>query len=682
MPPHSSAIAPASAQSPRGLVRQLMLLVAAALLGLGLAAPAGAQQDAITPNYKDADIRQIIEAVAEVTGKNFIIDARVKAQVTLISSQPMSSEAFYEAFLSILQVYGFVAVESGNVVKILPDTNARQVPGNDLPGTISATSDEIVTHVIQVKNVGAAQLVPILRPLIPQYGHLAAHPASNMLIISDRANNVNRMMRIIRRIDQSGDEEIEVIRLEHASAGEMVRILVSLNQAGARGGDGAASPLGLVADERTNSVLISGDMADRLRFRALIAHLDTPLEEGGNTQVIYLKYANAEELATKLKEQVTQVAGAQGQAAAGQQAAQAVTIWADEDTNALVITAPPKVMRSLKSVIDKLDIRRAQVLVEAVFAEITADKSADLGVTWALDGTEDVAGAGLTNFGAGGIRDVGAAAIGGGEISGEALGAIQDGLTFGVGRISENGTSFAAILRALAGDADTNILSTPSLVTMDNEEAEISVGQEVPFLTGQFTNTGGTTGAVNPFSTIQREDVGLTLKITPQINEGDAVILDVELEVSNISQGASGAVDIVTNQRTIRQKVVLEDGGIIVLGGLIDESLLESDSRVPILGKIPGLGWLFRSRSTSKIKRNLMVFIRPRILRDASQAAIETNTKYNYIRDLQLGGGDISLISGDERPAMPALPMVAPTTTTAPTLPTESAESESETDGR
>ncbi|MBT8137065.1 MAG: type II secretion system secretin GspD [Gammaproteobacteria bacterium] len=626
------------------------LALAIAMLSL---APvlAQAEGELITPNYKDADIRQIIEAVSEVTGQNFIIDARVKAQVTLISSTPMTPEAFYETFLSVLQVYGFVAVPSGNVVKILPDTNARQLPGNDLPRQIS-NSDEIVTQVIEVQNVGAAQLVPILRPLVPQYGHLAAHPASNMLIISDRAANVNRMLRIIRRIDQAGDDDIEVMRLEHATAGDMVRILTSLSQSAARA-DGGASSLQLVSDDRTNSILISGDKTARLRFKALIAHLDTPLEEGGNTQVIYLRYADAEELAGKLKEQANQSTSAPGQA---QPAGSNVVIWADTPTNALVITAPPKVMRSLRSVIDKLDIRRLQVQVEAILVDLTADKSAELGITWAADSTRDSASAGLTNFGgAANVSEViGAAASGVDPAAG--LGFIQDGLTFGVGRIKDNGTNFAVILRALAGDANTNILSIPSIVTMDNEEAEVSVGQEVPFLTGSFSNSGGTVGAVNPFQTIQREDVGLKLKVTPQINEGDAVIMEIELEVSSLGQGSTAAVDLITNQRTIRQKVVVEDGGIIVLGGLIDENLLESDNRVPGLGRLPIIGNLFKSRTTRKVKRNLMVFISPTILRDAAQAYRATDSKYQYIRELQLGGdGRIQLMPREQRPTMPQI---------------------------
>lgn len=630
--------------------RLSVALMLAMLMGL-TSSPGLGEGERITPNYKDADIRQIIEAVSEVTGTNFIIDARVKAQVTLISSTAMTPEAFYDTFLAILQVYGFVAIPAGDVVKILPDTNARQLPGNDLPRSIGNT-DEIVTQVIAVQNIGAAQLVPILRPLVPPYGHLAAHPSSNMLIISDRAANVNRMLRIINRIDQSGDEEIEVMRLEHASAGDLVRILTALNQ-GASRGDTGGSPMQIVADDRTNSILISGDKSDRLRIKTLIAHLDTPLEEGGNTQVIYLNYADAEELAGKLKEQATQTTSNQGSSNSN---TSNVTIWADVPTNALVITAPPKVMRSLRSVIDKLDIRRLQVQVEAILVDVSVDKSAQLGITWAADSTGDTAGAAVTNFGGTtNVSDIAAAALSD-SLDASILGGLQNGLTYGVGKISDNGTSFAAVLTALAGDANNNILSMPSIVTMDNEEAEVSVGREVPFLTGSFSSTGGTVGSVNPFQTIQREDVGLRLTVTPQINEGDAVIMEIELEVSSVEESASGAVDLTTSQRSIRQKVVVEDGGIIVLGGLIDESLLERDNRVPGLSRIPILGNLFKARTTNKMKRNLMVFISPTILRDSVDAFYETNSKYQYIRGQQTGkDGKVPLMPGESRPVMPLI---------------------------
>jgi len=604
--------------------------LALAWLGAALLPQQAMAQATITPNYKDADLQQVIEAVGAVTGRNFIIDPRVKAQVTMISSTAMSPEAFYEAFLSILQVYGYVAVPSGDVIKILPDANARQMPGWEGSAAANRRSDDIVTQVVQVSNVAAAQLVPILRPLIPQYGHLAAHPASNMLIISDRAANVERILSIVRRIDQSSDEEYEVIRLNFASAAETVRVVGALQQAG--GGEGAAA-LTVVADERTNSILISGDKTDRLRLKTLIAHLDTPLEEGGDTRVRYLRYADSADLATKLETQYSGMADDAG--GAPPPGGADVTIWADEQTNALVVTAPPKVMRSMMTVIDKLDIRRAQVLVEAIIVEVSATTAAQLGISWAAfdDGTL----AGATRFSAVSPGIVGlAGAVGGDTVNpAEIAGAIQDGINIGLGRIRDDGLSFAALIDALEADTDSNIMATPTLVTLDNEEAEINVGQEVPFLTGSFSNTGGNNGAVNPFQTVQREQVGLKLKLTPQINEGDAVLLKLDQEISALTNSGV-AVDLITTNRTLTTSVIVEDGGTLVLGGLLQDDLRQVEQRVPLLGSIPLLGALFRSQSTDQVKTNLMLFIKPTILRDSVAVAYETNQKYQFIRDAQL----------------------------------------------
>lgn len=634
----------------------------AALLAFALPLAAAAQQGAqITPNYKDADLGQVIEAVSQVTGKNFIVDPRVRAQVTMLSTAPMSPAAFYEAFLAILQVHGFVAVPSGSVIKILPDATSRQMPANDLPDRISSTSDEIVTQVVQVRNVSAAQLVPILRPMMPQSAHLAAYPSANMLIISDRASNVNRMMRIIQRIDRSGDGDFEVIRLEHASANEIVRVINSLSAAqGAEAAGGAR----VVADERTNSVLVSGETSQRLRFRTVITHLDTPLEAGGDTQVRFLRYADAEKLAAKLKEQSgATVAAAGGQAAAQAAAAggvdKSVTIWADPETNALVMTAPPKTMRSLMGVVDRLDVRRAQVIIEAMLVEVSTDASRDLGVNWIIDGSGDNFLVGLFQQP---IAGVGIAEIAAGFDDPSSVTSAPGGLTIGGGRDEATGTNFAAILRALASDGDTNVVSMPSVITLDNEEAQIKVAQEVPFLTGTFTNTGGTGGAVNPFQTIERKEVGNILKITPQITDEDTILLKIEQEASGIAAAAAqvSSTDLVTNKRTISTRVLVDDGGMIVLGGLIEDRLTESESRVPLLGRIPVIGALFRTRNTQKTKTNLMVFIRPRVLRTAEQAAIETNAKYNYLRNLQLDNeGKVKLMPGAQRPRLP--PLVGPT---------------------
>jgi general secretion pathway protein D len=620
----------------------------AALLVLFLLPLAYSQEATITPNYREADIRQIVEAVGEVTGRNFILDPRVNAKVTMLSSTPMSPDAFYEAFLSILQVNGYIATTTGNVIKIVPDASARQYSG--LLSTDGAAADDIVTQVIRVENVGAAQLVPILRPLSPQYGHLAAHPGSNMLIISDRASNVDRMIRIIRRIDQANDEEIEVVRLEHASASEVVRVMTALTQTPRP--DGVPVNTSLVADARTNSILIGGDRSERLRIRTLIAHLDTPLEDGGDTQVRYLYYADAEELATKLQTHFTnQVAAEAG--AAGAPSGTEVSVWSDPQNNAIVVNAPPKMMRSLMSIVDKLDIRRAQVLVEAIIVEIITDRSSDLGVTWATDGSGSNSAIALTDFSGVGTSVIDLAAAGGGGAVNPA-GLVGQGITMGVGRITDSGTSFAAILSALQGDADTNIISTPTIVTTDNEEASLNVGQEVPFLSGSFSNTGSTGGAVNPFQTIQREQVGVKLTITPQINEGDSLLLKISQEVSSIAGSSEGAADLITNERTIETTVIVEDGGILVLGGLIEDTLRESEQRVPLLGSIPILGNLFRSRSTDLVKTNLMVFIRPKILRDSAQTAFETNARYKIIRESQLGGR-VDLMPGAVRPVLPPI---------------------------
>ena len=421
----------------------------------------------ITPNYKDADLSQIIQAVAEVTGKNFIIDPRVNAKVTMLSSTPMSPAAFYEAFLSVLQVYGYIAVPAGKVIKIIPNADQRQVPANDLPDSVSATSDEIVTQVVSLKNVSAAQLVPMLRPLQPPYGHLAAYSSGNMLIISDRASNVNLLMRIIERIDESGDEPVEVIALHNASAADVVRIVNSLSQG--QGAEGAGAAVKIVADDRTNSILLTGEKSQRLRLKALIVNMDTPLATGGDTQVRYLRYADAEKIAEKLKGQATASAKAQGgppsPVAAGGTTSNvdaSVTIWADIATNALIITAPPKIMKSLMAVIDKLDIRRAQVQVEAIIVEIDVNKSSNLGVQWLLDGGNSY-GYGVTNLpgGSTSIVDLAAAVLGatgstatvpttGTTSGGISSSTIGTGATFAVGKYNaDTKRGFAALIQAL-----------------------------------------------------------------------------------------------------------------------------------------------------------------------------------------------------------------------------------------
>ena len=678
--------------APSASLACVLLLFAAAALAAPEQPPSQQQasQQRITPNFKDADITQIAEAVSAATGKNFIIDPRVRAQVTMLSATPMSPDAFYQAFLSILQVHGFVALPAGGVIKIVPDANARQYPSDDLPNRVSSSSDEIVTQVIAVKSVNAAQLVPILRPLIPQYGHLAAYPASNILIISDRANNVNRIMRIIQRIDQVGDADVEIVPLQNASATEIVRVINSLYQQQAAA-EGAASGFKVVADERSNSILLSGEKDTRLRMRVLIAHLDTPLQSGGDTQVRYLQNADAEKIAAKLKEQITGIAqaaaGAGGAAAQGPaaQSEKGTIIWADPATNALVITATPKIMRSLMSVIDKLDIRRAQVLVEAIIVDVDLSKSAALGVNWAFfgQGNNTTPAAGFISP-ISGTSIVDLANLVANPATALASGAtVPTGATIGVGRIQANGLNFAAMLRALRSDSNSNVVATPSAVTSDNQEATLKVASEVPFLTGQFTSTGAANSSVTPFQTIQREEVGTILKLTPQINEGGAaVMLKIDLESSSVvpkNSGPQGAVDLTTTKRTISTRVLIEDGGIVVLGGLTSADYSRQETRVPFLGAIPIIGQAFKTRAGSADRTDLMVFIRPKILRTDEQSAIETNTKYNYIREEQrkvTGEREwLPILPGAKQPELPDLPPRVPAQSSAP-APTSAADKE------
>jgi general secretion pathway protein D len=606
----------------------------------------------ITLNLNNADIEALIKTVSEHTGKNFVIDPRVKGKVTVISAHPMDRDEFYQVFLSILEVHGFSTVPSGGLIKIVPDVKAKQNGIPTISGLSDLPGDQVVTRIIQVKNVTAAQMVPILRPLIPQEGHLAAYPTTNVLIISDRKQNVDRLLKIIKDIDKVSDSTIEVVTLQHASAAEVVRILNSLQASNQTGKGAAASAANkLVADERTNSVLISGDPTVRLKSKVLIKHLDTPFDNVGNAQVIYLKYANANDLVAVL----TGVSESMDNTKQGGKAASKPTIpiniQADEASNALIITAPPDLYRSLEAIVRKLDIRRAQVLVEAIIAEVSYDRAKKLGVQWIVDGTPDGTGpVGVINLGSPSITSIGTAIAAGTGLD------LGSGTLLGGGKFDSDSVNFAALIQALESDSTSNILSTPSLMTLDNQEAEIVIGQNVPFITGSYTSTGSSTSSVNPFQTVQREDVGLTLKVKPQINEGDAIQLEIEQEISSlVSTAVSGASDLVTNKRTLKTVVMVEDGNTIVLGGLIDESLQQTEEKVPILGDVPLLGALFRATGTTKVKRNLMLFLRPVIMRDAATNSQVASSKYNFFRakQLEMKQEGINLMDDEETPVLP-----------------------------
>lgn len=598
------------------------------------------QANALTTlNFDNTDITAVISVISEMTGRNFIVDPRVKGKVTIISNRAMSADDVYNVFLSVLKVHGFAAIPGKNVTKIVPEVGAKQDAVPTATSQHSGIGDEFVTRVIDVKYVNAAQLVPILRPLVPQQGHLAAYPASNVLVISDSAANIKRLLKIIQRIDQASGDEIEVVKLEHASASEVVRIITRLKPSDPKSPD----PIKIVSDERSNSVLIGGDKSDRVRLRALISHLDTPVDVGGSTHVVYLKNAVAKNLVpvlTGVSQSVTSAKAGQAKTNTGN-----ISIQADENTNALVINAPPDVFRSLRTVIQQLDIRRAQVLVEAIIAEVKTDATRELGIQWAFDGFSVDKPIGFVNFSAGGSL---ASLL-------TSPPTLSDGLSIAGGDFSGS-TKVGALLRALAGDSETNVLSTPTLVTLDNEEAEIVVGNNVPFLTGSYSSTGGGSTPTNPFQTVQREDVGLTLKIKPQINEGNAIKLEVDQEVSTVSDSQLG-VDLITNKRAIKTSVIVEDDQIVVLGGLIEDQLRETEQRVPGLGDIPLLGWLFKHNKTTKVKTNLMVFLHPVILKDAAISANYTGNKYNFIRAKQMETRDdgVALMFDEVAPVMPEM---------------------------
>ena len=640
--------------------------IASLLICLTLGFASAARAD-VTLNLKDAEISTLIQTVSEVTGRNFIVDPRVKGKVTVISASPMDEDGLYQTFLAVLQVQGFAAIPAGDTIKIVPETNARQDGGGYNSGGAGLAIDEVVTHVYPIQNVSAAQLVPILRPLVPQWGHLAAYAPSNMLIISDRAANVVRLERLIRQIDQSGDRGIEIVKLEHASATEVVRVLTSFSQGDKQPQqDPTQRPVAVIADERSNSVLIGGDRSERQKLLDIIARLDVPVGEDGATQVVYLRYASAENLAPILEGYAQEVnktatggapaAGAAPTSSSSGGGANGIRVLADNDTNALIITAPPKAMRQVRDVIARLDIRRSQVLVEAIIAEIGETKSGSLGIDWAVFNGSRIAAAGIldpaTLSAIQGLGQLSSSSSSTANSDLAALGLLGNGINIAGGRDGGNGTSFAVLLKAIKGDGDSNVLSTPTLVTLDNEEAEISVGQEVPFLTGSFSNTGSGGGgsSLNPFQTIERKDVGLTLGITPQINEGDNIKLKLKLEVSSLITGSTGgAVDLVTNKRTLTNTVSVENGQVLVLGGLIDDNLNDSQRGVPFLSDIPLIGSLFRFRSVQKNKRNLMVFIKPAILRKQSEGDYYSRSKYEAVRSEQAsasGKGSIPLIGG------------------------------------
>ncbi|CBL43990.1 General secretion pathway D protein, outer membrane secretin [gamma proteobacterium HdN1] len=650
-------------------------------------------------NMKQADIRQLIELVSEATGNSFIVDPRVKGNITVISDTEMSKKEIMEMFESVLKVHNFATVRTGKMLKIIPTQMAKQ---DNVPiEKPDRDSDLFITQVIPVRFASATELVPILRPLIPQYGHLAAVTSANALIISDHSDNVQRMIDIVRRLDTSESEESEVIQLKNAWVGDVVKMLEQLGSGGSKAGGGSAGGSGrvkAVADERTNRLILRGDRDARRKLHALVLDLDRPGEHSISTRVIYLRYADAVKISEVLRGIVTgqattptsttaggmqtasrtpgssfgnSSAGLGGNSSMGMSGAgvssstsrqrgtstpiQAgnITIQADDTLNALVVRASPSDMGEIRSLIKQLDVRRAQVLIEAAIVEVTGSAGNSLGVQWgAANENRVVGGTNFSNVGNSISALLGAALSSSGSDSTgttssttTTMPTLSNGITLGGGhRNSAGKVDFGLILQAVNTASNTNVLSTPSIMTLDNEEAEILVGQNVPFITGNQLSYSGT----NPFQTVERKDVGLNLKVIPQVNAGDTISLRVTQEASSIADSSNvKTTDVITNKRLINTTILASDGQVIVLGGLMEDTLSDAVQKVPLLGDIPLIGALFRSTSKVQEKRNLLLFLRPTVIRDDAKAESVMDRKYGQIRGAALDRDSIGEIELD-----------------------------------
>ncbi|WP_025626980.1 type II secretion system secretin GspD [Vibrio parahaemolyticus] len=643
------------------------------LLAGSLLCVPGAMANEFSASFKGTDIQEFINIVGRNLEKTIIVDPSVRGKIDVRSYDVLNEEQYYSFFLNVLEVYGYAVVEMDNgVLKVIKakDSKTSAIP---VMGDGSAKGDSVITRVVAVRNVSVRELSPLLRQLIDNAGagNVVHYDPANIILITGRAAVVNRLAEIIKRVDQAGDKEIELVELRNASAAEMVRIVEALNKTTNQKSTPEFLEPKIVADERTNSILISGDPKVRARLKRLIRQLDVEMATKGNNRVVYLKYAKAEDLVDVLKGVSDNL---QAEKQAGQKGASSaqrgeVVIAAHEATNSLVLTAPPDIMMALQDVISQLDIRRAQVLIEALIVEMAEGDGINLGVQWGSLETGAVIQYGNTGAPIGQVmvgleeaKDVTktesywnsdtnkwenrqyteegdystlASALGG--VNGAAMSIVMGDWT--------------ALISAVASDSNSNILSSPSITVMDNGEASFIVGEEVPVITG---STAGSNND-NPFQTVDRKEVGIKLKVVPQINEGDSVQLNIEQEVSNVL-GANGAVDVRFAKRQLNTSVMIQDGQMLVLGGLVDERALESESKVPLFGDIPVLGHLFKSTSTQTEKRNLMVFIKPTIIRDGMTADGITQRKYNFIRAEQLYKADqgLKLMPDEKIPVIPA----------------------------
>lgn len=665
--------------------RPLWALVAAAPVMAVISTSTYAQTWKI--NLRDADLTAFINEVADITGKNFAVDPRVRGNVTVISNKPLTRDEVYDLFLGVLNVNGVVAIPSGNTIKLVPDSNVKNA-GLPYDMRNRARGDQVVTRVIWVENTNPNDLIPALRPLMPQFASLAAVPGTNALIVSDRAANIAQLETIIRNLDGTGQNDVEAITLQNSQAEEMVGLLESISSTGASK-DVTGSRVRIIADARTNRILIKGDTGTRKRIRNMIETLDVPSADRlGGLKVFRLKYASAKNLAEILQGLVSGQAVNSSQSKTGSNSGSSsstglnsliggsasqsnttgsnnatsgssinlnssnnsnnqnsitsfnnngVSIIADSAQNALVVKAEPQLMREIESAIQQLDIRREQVLIEAAIIEVSGDDADQLGIQWALGDLSS--GIGLISF-----SNVGAslASIAAGYLSNGSTGAASaiasgsnggSGATLALGNFSNSRKAYGALIQALKTNTKSNLLSTPSIVTMDNEEAYIVVGQNVPFVTGSVSTTS--TGVANPYTTVERKDVGVTLKVIPHIGENGTVRLEVEQEVSAV-QDKGQATDLITSKRAIKTSVLAEHGQTVVLGGLISDNRTLSRQGLPGLSSIPYVGRLFRADSNSNEKRNLLVFIHPTIVGDANDVRRISQQRYNQLYSLQL----------------------------------------------
>jgi general secretion pathway protein D len=615
-------------------------------------------------NFNDADIQEVIRFMAGATGKTIIIDPKVRGPIKIISSKSLNSKELYELFLAALDVYGFTAVESGNIVRIVANRDARNL-AIPIQNSTAERDDLYITQVIPLKNNSAAKLLATLRPLVSQQGHIITYEPSNAIIITETRANVARINELVKQLDRIGVTDTDVVQLRYANASDVVAMISQLEKPDPNRGITTAPPI-IVADKRINAVVVSGDDMSRKRIRYLIDDLDRPQMRNANVRVIYLKYAKAEDVAKVLNGMLQNFT--QGKTAeAGSPNAQQPSVQADEATNAVLITADVDTMQTMLSVVDSLDIRRAQVLVEAIIVEIEDTDGKELGIEWMF--ADNNSGFGASTEGSRGLLgNVAGPAITLGDKNASqsdkdsavtslasGLGSIT-GQVYGFSKLGKDFT-FVGLLKMLQQKSSTNILSTPNILTTDNNTATFSVGQKVPFKTGSYTSTGTGAGSAitSPFTTYTREEVGIKLEVTPHVNEGDIVVLDITQEVSSISS-LDSTDGVITNNREIKTQIFSRDGETVVLGGLIKDDLQTSERRVPVLGSIPVVGNLFRSQSTRKNKTNLLVFIRASIVRDDKMLTGATAEKYHMIREEQLEHrrNRSFMLSGDEVPVVPA----------------------------